>query len=100
MGYIVTLGKLMAQKKAETTVKYYGGKLGNLLPTFSTHRPPYAGNYGSVTWSRGWRACSAPPRRRSSPSAVAAVILGGPARRGLRRWGVGGLLTSRRPRPL
>lgn len=50
MGQIVTLGKYMAHKKAETTVKYYGGKLGNMLPTFSTPRPPYAGNYGSVTW--------------------------------------------------
>lgn len=53
MGQIVTLGKNMAHKKAETTVKYYGGKLGNLLPMFSAPSPPYAGNYGSVTRSRG-----------------------------------------------
>lgn len=30
MGKIVTLGMLMAIKKALTTVKYYGGKLGRV----------------------------------------------------------------------
>lgn len=48
MGYIVTLGKNIANKKADATVKYYGGKLGNTLPTFSTPRPPYAGNNGKT----------------------------------------------------
>lgn len=48
MGCIVTLGMYMANKRAETTVKYYGGKLGNTLPTFANYEPPYAGNYGNT----------------------------------------------------
>lgn len=47
MGCIVTLGKFMADKRALTTVKYYGGKLGNLLLTFASIPSPCAGNFGT-----------------------------------------------------
>lgn len=53
MGCIVTLGMVMAGKRAIATVKYYGGKLGNGLTMFATYGPPYAGNFGAVTRSRG-----------------------------------------------
>lgn len=60
MGIIVTLGMSMASKRALATVKYYGGKLGNTLPMFASYGPPYAGNFGKVTGSRGRRAARLP----------------------------------------
>lgn len=47
MGWLVTLGKFMANKRALATVKYYGGKLGNLLLMFASHPSPCAGNIGA-----------------------------------------------------
>ena len=49
MGCIITLGMVMADKRALATVKYYGGKLGNGLTMFAAYGPPYAGNFGMVT---------------------------------------------------
>lgn len=99
MGCIVTLGMVMADKRALATVKYYGGKLGNTLPMFASCEPPYAGNFGAVTGSRDRRAArlplgSAPPLRLGSSSASGGL-------RGAAS-GLGVFLVcavSRRPRP-
>lgn len=65
---------VMAGKRAKTTVKYYGGKLGNTLLMFASYGPPSAGNIGAVTRLRDRRAArlplgSAPPLRLGSSSA-------------------------------
>ena len=42
-----TLGMIMADRRALTTVKYYGSKLGNTLPTFANLGLPCRGNFGA-----------------------------------------------------
>lgn len=109
MGCIVTLGMSMADKRALATVKYYGGKLGNGLPAFTTYGPPYAGNFDAVTGFRDRRAArlplgSAPPLRLGSSSAsgglrvaasgVAVFLVCAVSRRPRPPWGACGGLAS------
>ena len=102
----------MANKRALTTVKYYGGKLGNLLLMFASHPSPCAGNFGEVTRSRGhevarspggaviglgdvllsWAASRWARRRRRPTPGVGPLPHGNPVGGGCRFFGGGSLL--------